>query len=104
MPKGVTQYVKTSGGYVAYQEFGDTQQDILFITNWNSNLEVMWEEPSLERSLDRLSTFGRVICFDKRGTGSESPIPLAIVVPGSRKTSILLQCPQRKTYRKYGNA
>jgi class 3 adenylate cyclase/pimeloyl-ACP methyl ester carboxylesterase len=77
MPKGVTQYVKTSGGYVAYQEFGAGTRDILFVTNWSTNLEVMWEEPSLERFMDRLSTFGRVICFDKRGSGVSDPVPLA---------------------------
>jgi class 3 adenylate cyclase len=77
MPKGVIQYVKTSGGYVAYQVFGTGKLDILFITNWGNNLEVMWEEPSLERFMDRLGTFGRVICFDKRGSGISDPVPLA---------------------------
>jgi len=77
MPKGITQYVKTSGGYVAYQEFGVGPLAILFITSWNTNLDVMWEEPSLERFFDRLSSFGRVICFDKRGTGVSDPVPLS---------------------------
>lgn len=49
----------------------------MFITNWSTNLDVMWEEPSLARFLDRLATFSRVICFDKRGTGVSDPVPLA---------------------------
>lgn len=76
MPRGVTQYVKTAGGYVAYQVFGSGPPDILFITNWGTNLEVMWEEPSIVRFFDRLASLGRVILFDKRGTGVSDPVPL----------------------------
>ena len=76
MPRGITQYVKTRGGYVAYQVFGNGPPDILFITNWGTNLEVMWEEPSLVRYFDRLESLGRVILFDKRGTGVSDPVPL----------------------------
>jgi class 3 adenylate cyclase/pimeloyl-ACP methyl ester carboxylesterase len=76
MSIGVTEYVKTAGGYVAYQQFGAGPPDILFITNWCTNLEVMWEEPSLVRFFERLAEFGRVICFDKRGTGISDPVPL----------------------------
>jgi hypothetical protein len=36
----------------------------------------MWEELSLARYMDRLASFGRVICFDKRGSGVSNPVPL----------------------------
>ena len=73
-----TQYARSDEGwYVAYQVFGDGPLDILFIGNWMSNLDVMWEEPSLGRYFDRLASIGRVICFDKRGTGVSDPVPLA---------------------------
>ncbi|MGB3561902.1 MAG: adenylate/guanylate cyclase domain-containing protein [Thermoanaerobaculia bacterium] len=73
-----TQYARSDEGwYVAYQVFGEGPLDILFIPNWMSNLDVMWEEPSLARYLDRLASFGRVICFDKRGSGVSDPVPLA---------------------------
>ena len=73
-----TRYAKSDeGSYVAYQVFGDGPLDILFIPNWMSNIDVMWEEPSLARYFDRLASFGRVICFDKRGTGVSDPVPLA---------------------------
>lgn len=77
MADPVTQYVKTPGGYVAYQVFGEGPIDIVFITNWCTNLDVMWEEPSLARYFNRLATLGRVICFDKRGTGVSDPVPLS---------------------------
>ncbi len=72
-----TQYAKTEEGYVAYQVFGEGPLDLLFITNWSTNVDAMWEEPSLERYFDRLASFSRVICFDKRGSGVSDPVPLA---------------------------
>ena len=72
-----TRYVKTAGGYVAYQVFGDGPTNVLFITNWLTNLDVMWEEPSLGAYLGRLASFGRVVCFDKRGSGVSDPVSLA---------------------------
>ncbi len=42
-----TRYAKSSKGYVAYQIFGDGPRDLLFVTNWCTNLDAMWEEPSL---------------------------------------------------------
>jgi len=71
-----TRYVKSAGGYVAYQVFGEGERDILFVTNWGTNLDAMWEEPSLAHFFHRLSRIGRVICFDKRGTGVSDPVPL----------------------------
>ncbi len=42
-----TRYAKSSEGYVAYQVLGDGPRDLLFVTNWCTNLDAMWEEPSL---------------------------------------------------------
>ncbi len=70
-----TRYVKTRDGYVAYQVFGQGPQDLVFLANWSTNLDVMWDEPSLARYLDRLASFSRVICFDKRGSGVSDPVP-----------------------------
>lgn len=74
-----TQYVKTPGGYVAYQVFGEGNLDILFISSWVSNLDVMWEIPQLANYLNQLASLGRVICFDKRGSGVSDPVPLASI-------------------------
>jgi class 3 adenylate cyclase/pimeloyl-ACP methyl ester carboxylesterase len=71
-----TKYVKSENGDIAYQIFGSGEQDILFLPNWSSNLEAMWEEPSLVRYLTILSSIGRVIYFDKRGTGISDPVPI----------------------------
>jgi pimeloyl-ACP methyl ester carboxylesterase len=36
----------------------------------------MWDEPRYERRLRRLASYGRLILFDKRGTGSSDPLDL----------------------------
>jgi class 3 adenylate cyclase len=71
-----TRYAKSEDGYIAYQVFGRGNFDLLFIGNWASNVEVMWEHPSMARYLNRLGQFARVICFDKRGAGLSDPVAL----------------------------
>jgi class 3 adenylate cyclase len=71
-----THYVRTEAGHVAYQVFGDGPPTILFITSWFSNLDTMWDAPGVGDYFDRLSSFARVVCFDKRGSGVSDPIPL----------------------------
>ena len=71
-----TKYAKSSEGYVAYQVFGDGPRDLLFVTNWGTNIDAMWDEPSLAYYFHRLGRIGRVICFDKRGTGVSDPVAL----------------------------
>jgi class 3 adenylate cyclase len=56
---------------------GDGPFDVVFIPNWVTNVEAMWDEPTLAHFLRRLGTFSRLICFDKRGTGVSDPVPLA---------------------------
>ena len=70
-----TRYAKGRDGSVAYQVIGDGPLDLVFIPDWVTNVDVMWEEPSLARFLRRLSSFSRLICFDKRGCGVSDPVP-----------------------------
>lgn len=72
-----TRYARTEEGSIAFQAFGDGPLDLVFITNWVTNVEVMWEEPSLARFFERLAGFARVLVFDKRGTGVSDPVPIA---------------------------
>jgi len=72
-----THYARSAGGYVAWQSFGDAPRDVLFVPSWANNVDAMWDEPSCALFLERLSKIGRVVCFDKRGTGVSDPVPLA---------------------------
>jgi len=75
-----THYARNKEGQsVAYQVMGAGPPDIVFVPDWVTNLEIMWEEPTLARFLDRMASFGRLICFDKRGTGLSDPVSLGAV-------------------------
>lgn len=69
-----TRYRETPSGFVAFKTWGDGDRDIIFLTNWLTNVEVLWEEPSARRYLERLGRIGRVLLADKRGTGASDPI------------------------------
>lgn len=77
IPRPETRYAASDAGYIAYQVFGNGPITVLLVTNWLQNLDVMWDEPALARYLDRLASFSRVICFDKRGSGVSDPVPLS---------------------------
>ncbi len=72
-----TRYARSKDGNVAYQVIGDGPLDVVFIPWWGTNVDLMWEEPSIARFLRRLTRFSRLICFDKRGTGVSDAVPLA---------------------------
>jgi class 3 adenylate cyclase/alpha-beta hydrolase superfamily lysophospholipase len=64
-----TRYARSEDASIAYQVIGDGPLDVLFLPGWVSQIEQMWELPALRRFLERLAGLGRVIVFDRRGTG-----------------------------------
>jgi class 3 adenylate cyclase/pimeloyl-ACP methyl ester carboxylesterase len=64
-----TRYTRSSEVSIAYQVAGSGPLDILFLPGWISQIEQLWEAPSNRRFLERLTSFGRLIMFDSRGTG-----------------------------------
>lgn len=69
-----TKYAESPNGAIGYQVFGDGPVDLVFITQWLTNVDGYWEEPSAARYFDRLASFARVIIFDKLGTGVSDPM------------------------------
>jgi len=63
------QYARSGDVDIAYQVVGDGPRVLVFVQGWVSNIEYFWHEPSGARFLRRLSSFSRLIMFDKRGTG-----------------------------------
>ncbi len=70
-----TKYAKSGDIYIAYQVIGDGPFDLIYVPGWVSHVELAWEEPLLARFLTRLSSFARLITFDKRGTGLSDRVP-----------------------------
>ena len=64
-----TRYAKAGMLSIAYQVLGDGPIDLVVVPGWISNIEVFWEDAHVARFFERLSTFTRLILFDKRGTG-----------------------------------
>ena len=62
-------YAVSDGLQIAYQVTGRGEQDIVLVAGFVSHLELDWADPRHAAFLDRLGTFGRLIRFDKRGTG-----------------------------------
>src|SRR5215475_7537559 len=62
-------YAKSGDVHIAYRVFGDGPRDIVLIPGTISHVELLWEVPSNEHLLKRLTAFARVIVFDKRGQG-----------------------------------
>jgi pimeloyl-ACP methyl ester carboxylesterase len=71
-----TRYARSGDVNIAYQVVGDAPHDLIYVPGWISNVELMWEEPTLAHVLARLARFARLIIFDKRGTGLSDPVPV----------------------------
>jgi pimeloyl-ACP methyl ester carboxylesterase len=64
-----TQYTKSGDVHIAYQVSGRGPLDLVVVPGFVSHLEYWWEYPDAARFFERLGSFSRLICFDKRGTG-----------------------------------
>jgi pimeloyl-ACP methyl ester carboxylesterase len=72
-----TRYTKSGSVHLAYQVLGEGPLDLVFVTGWISHIELYWEWPESAHFLRRLASFGRLILFDKRGTGLSDRVPSA---------------------------
>src|SRR5262245_59548615 len=64
-----TKYARSGDVSIAYQIFGEGKFDLVLVPGFMSNLEHMHLEPRVVWAFQRLSSFARLITFDKRGTG-----------------------------------
>jgi pimeloyl-ACP methyl ester carboxylesterase/DNA-binding winged helix-turn-helix (wHTH) protein len=71
-----TRYVQNGDVNIAYQVIGDGDLDIVFVMGWISHLEFFWKHHLFASFLERLSSFSRLILFDKRGTGLSDRVPI----------------------------
>jgi class 3 adenylate cyclase len=66
---------------IAYQVLGDGPIDLLFCAGLGSHCELVWEVPAIAAALSRLSSFCRLIHFDRRGTGASDDVPHGETAP-----------------------
>ena len=68
-------YARNGDVSLAYDVFGEGERDILVTFGWIGSFQSAYEHPAHTRWLRRLGTFGRVIMWDKRGTGLSERVP-----------------------------
>ena len=70
-------YARSGDVNIAFQVVGDGPVDLILVLGWVSHLAYVWELPAIAAFLNRLSSFSRLILFDKRGCGmSDRVYPL----------------------------
>lgn len=74
-PSEPIRYTVSDGLHIAYQVTGGGELDIVLIPGFVSHLELDWADPRHAHFLHRLGSFGRLIRFDKRGTGMSDRPP-----------------------------
>jgi len=64
-----TRYANSGDVSIAYQVHGNGPLDLVLVPGFVSQVELLWEEPAVARFLRRLTSFSRLLVFDKRGQG-----------------------------------
>jgi class 3 adenylate cyclase len=71
-----THWVHNGDADVAYRVLGEGPMDVVFVSGLVSHIEVMLDEPGLERWFRRLGRMARIVLVDRRGCGM-SGVPMA---------------------------
>jgi class 3 adenylate cyclase len=69
-------YARNGDVSLAYDVYGDGDRDILVTFGWIGSFQSAWDVPAHARWMERLSRLGRVIVWDKRGTGLSERMPV----------------------------
>jgi pimeloyl-ACP methyl ester carboxylesterase len=80
-----TSYASCGDLSLAYQVFGDGPVDLVVAGPFASHVELFWTQPEFKAFFDQLSTFCRVLLFDKGGVGLSDPVP-KVRTPDDRAT------------------
>jgi class 3 adenylate cyclase len=70
-----TSYASCGDLSLAYQVFGDGPVELVYTGSLVSHVELCWTVPQFKAFFDQLSTFCRVVLFDKAGVGLSDPVP-----------------------------
>ncbi|WP_123029307.1 adenylate/guanylate cyclase domain-containing protein [Mycolicibacterium stellerae] len=70
-----TSYASCGDLSLAYQVFGDGPIELVVAGSFASHVELYWTMPEFVAFFERLSTFCRVLLFDKAGAGLSDPVP-----------------------------
>src|SRR5437867_3020037 len=71
-----TKYAKSGDLHIAYQVVGDGPIDLMYVPGLLSHVDAAWGRAEVAAFYERLTSFSRLILFDKRGMGLSDPIPV----------------------------
>jgi class 3 adenylate cyclase/pimeloyl-ACP methyl ester carboxylesterase len=69
-----TRYALNGDLRVAYRTSREGTRDIVFVSNWFTNCEVLPELPSIQGWVEAMTSIGRLIVFDQPGSGASDPV------------------------------
>ncbi len=70
-------YARSGDVNIAYEVIGDGPIDLVLVHGWVASIEGLQGSPAFEQFIQRLTSFARVIQFDKRGTGMSDRVTQA---------------------------
>jgi class 3 adenylate cyclase/predicted alpha/beta hydrolase len=81
IPRSPVLYARSGDVAIAYQVSGEGNGiDVVWAPGTASHLALSWERAPIVRTIERLSTFSRLIRFDKRGTGMSDRVTNAATI------------------------
>jgi class 3 adenylate cyclase/pimeloyl-ACP methyl ester carboxylesterase len=69
-----TRYALNGDLRVAYRTSREGPRDLVYVSNWFQNCEVVPELPSIQGWVEAMLSLGRLIFFDQPGTGASDPV------------------------------
>jgi class 3 adenylate cyclase/pimeloyl-ACP methyl ester carboxylesterase len=64
-----TRYARSGEVHIAYQVLGEGPLDLIYVGGLTQHVQLISENPRLASFITRLASLGRLVRFDKRGTG-----------------------------------
>src|SRR5919202_1261611 len=64
-----TRYAQKGETSIAYQIVGDGPVDLVLVNGIVSHMSLLWGDPAANAFFRRLTSFSRLVLFDKPGTG-----------------------------------
>ena len=69
-----TNYARKGDISIAYQVVGDGPIDLVLVNGLLSHMALLWTDPQANAMLRRITSFARLVMFDKPGTGLSDPV------------------------------
>jgi class 3 adenylate cyclase len=83
-------YARAAGINVAYQILGNGPVDIVYVPGSLNLIEAAAEEPAIERHFERMTSFSRLVIFDKSGTGLSDRVSAEEMADPARRMDDLI--------------